>query len=277
MNWRPWRWFDRRRKPVVPVLRLAGTIGTVPFRGGGLTLKALADDIERAFSIKRAKTVALIVNSPGGSPVQSSLIGQRIRQLAEENDKKVVAFVEDVAASGGYWLACAADEILIDRCSIVGSIGVVSAGFGFTGAIAKLGIERRVYTAGTRKALLDPFKPEDPEDLALLRELQGDIHRAFKDQITNRRGKKLGDNPEALFDGRIWVGQGAVDAGLADGIGDLRSTMRKRFGDKVRLVGMNREKGWLSRRLGAQALVDRGVDSGIQALEDRLRWQAFGY
>ena len=273
MTWWPWSLIRRRRAPVVPVLRLAGTIGAVPFRGGGLTLKALAEDIERAFSIKRAKTVALVINSPGGSPVQSSLIAGRIRQLAEENDKEVVAFVEDVAASGGYWLACAADEIFIDQSSIVGSIGVVSAGFGFSEAIAKLGIERRVYTAGTRKALLDPFKPENPEDLAILRELQGEIHGAFKAQIKDRRGERLGDHPEELFDGRIWVGQKAIDAGLADGIGDLRSVARQRFGDEVRLIAVNREKGWLARRIGAEAI----ADACIQRIEDRLRWQGLGF
>lgn len=271
MSWWSWRIIRRRRDPIVPILRLAGTIGAVPFRGGGLTLKAMAEDIERAFSLKRAKTVALIINSPGGSPVQSSLIAGRIRQLADENDKKVIAFVEDVAASGGYWLACAADEIFVDRSSILGSIGVVSSGFGFHEAIAKLGIERRVHTAGTRKGLLDPFQPENDEDLEVLRELQNDIHAAFKDQIKGRRGARLGDDPDRLFDGRVWVGQRAIDQGLADGLGDLRSVMRQRFGDKVRMIGINREKGWFARRLGAEAV----IDGGLQAIEDRLRWRGF--
>lgn len=277
MSFWPWTLIRRRRDPLVPVLRLAGTIGSVPFRGGGLTLKSMAEDIERAFSIRRASTIALIINSPGGSPVQSSLIAGRIRQLAEENDKTVVAFVEDVAASGGYWLACAADEIFVDRSSIIGSIGVVSAGFGFNEAIAKLGIERRVYTAGSRKALLDPFRPVDPSDLELLRDLQREIHDAFKDQIKARRGERLGDNPDRLFDGRIWVGKRAIYEGLADGLGDLRQVMRDRFGEKVRLIGMNKEKGWFAKRLGAQAVIRDSIDAGLEAVETRLSYPRLGH
>lgn len=270
MNWR-WPW--RKRAPIVPALRLAGTIGAVPFRGGGLTLQALAEDIERAFSIKRAPAVALIVNSPGGSPVQSSLIAGRIQQLADEKEKPVIAFVEDVAASGGYWLACAADEIIVDASSVVGSIGVISAGFGFTEAIAKIGVERRVYAAGDNKALLDPFRPARDSDIEIIRTLQGDIHDAFKDHVKARRGERLGDEPDQYFDGRVWTGQRAIDIGLADQIGDIRSVLRQRYGKKVRVVAVNKQKSWLAKRLGAEAI----ADALITRVEDRLRWSGFGY
>jgi len=270
MNWR-WPW--RKRAPIMPVLRLAGTIGAVPFRGGGLTLQALGDDIERAFSLKRAPAVALIVNSPGGSPVQSSLIAQRIRQLAEEKQKPVIAFVEDVAASGGYWLACAADEIVVDASSVIGSIGVISAGFGFTDLIAKIGVERRVYAAGDNKALLDPFRPERQSDIEILRALQGDIHDAFKQHVKARRGDRLGADPDQLFDGRVWTGQRAVELGLADRIGDIRSVARQRYGERIRLLPVNRKRSWLAKRLGAEAF----ADALLTRLEDRLRWSGLGF
>lgn len=260
------------RPPIVPVLRLQGIIaaGALPLRAGGLNLAGLAGRIERAFTIRGARAVALQINSPGGSPVQSSLIAARIRQWAEEKKLPVIAFVEDVAASGGYWLATAADEILVDRSSVLGSIGVISSGFGFTGLIGKLGIERRVHTQGERKSLLDPFAPERPEDVARLERLQRQIHRAFIDEVKARRGARLID-PEGngLFTGEIFVGEEAVRVGLADGLGEIRATLRARYGEKVRLVPLGEPRGWLRRRLGlAQEL--------IGSLEERALWARYG-
>jgi serine protease SohB len=223
----PWyrpSWLDRRSIPI-PVIRLGGVIGAVPFRTG-LTLQAIEPTLAAAFAIKRAPLVALAINSPGGSPVQSSLIAGRIRDLAREKKKPVIAFVEDIAASGGYWLALAADEIFVDRSSIVGSIGVISSGFGLDGAIQRLGIERRVHTTGPRKALLDPFRPEEPGDIEVLRELQDAIFQSFKAEVEQRRGSRLSLPAESLYSGRVWSGEKAVAHGLVDGIGDLRSTLR---------------------------------------------------
>jgi signal peptide peptidase SppA len=219
---------------VVPVVRLTGPIGTVMPFTSGMSLAGLAEPLERAFSIKKAPAVALIVNSPGGSPVQSRLIYERIRALADEHEKPVLVFVEDAAASGGYMIACAGDEIIVDPSSIVGSIGVVAAGFGFTDLIARLGIERRVYTAGEKKVTLDAFKPEVPEDVAHLISLQGEIHETFIELVRERRGSKLKPG-EDLFNGMFWTGKRGVELGLVDGIGDIRATLRARFGDEVKL------------------------------------------
>jgi signal peptide peptidase SppA len=248
----PWyrpRWL-KRRHVIVPVVRLAGVIGSLPLRGG-LTLQGLEPTLAAAFGVKYAPVVALAVNSPGGSPVQSSLIAGRIRDLAREKEKTVVAFVEDIAASGGYWLALAADEIFVDRSSIVGSIGVISTGFGLHGAIDRLGIERRVHTTGPRKSLLDPFRPEQPGDLEVLRELQADIFASFRAHVLARRGGRLRLAEEELFSGRVWSGEKAVAHGLVDGLGELRALMRERHGEKVRLRVMNRQRNWLQRRFGS--------------------------
>ncbi|MEO1194300.1 MAG: S49 family peptidase [Pseudomonadota bacterium] len=266
--------------PLVPVVRLAGPIfsGGGPLRRG-LSLARVAAPLERAFKMKGAEAVALLINSPGGSPVQSALIGQRIRQLAQEKEIPVLAFVEDAAASGGYWLACAADEIYVDASSIVGSIGVVSAGFGLQDAIAKLGIERRVYTAGTRKVILDPFQPEREEDVAHLRALQAEIHGGFKDWVMSRRGDKLRTEEEDLFSGAFWTGKRGVELGLADGIADPRSHLRARFGEKVRMVAMERKRGLLSGLSGggrSEARFDQLAPALIDALDERLAWQRIG-
>ncbi|MCW5732308.1 MAG: S49 family peptidase [Alphaproteobacteria bacterium] len=279
LAWLPFPPFGSR-PPLVPVLRLQGVIaaGALPFRAGSLNLAGLAGPIERAFSIRGARAVALQVNSPGGSPVQSSLIAARIRQWAEEKKLPVIAFVEDVAASGGYWLATAADEILVDRSSILGSIGVISAGFGLAGLIEKLGIERRLHTQGERKSLLDPFLPERPEDVARLERLQRQIHRSFIDEVRARRGAKLVD-PEAngLFTGEIFVGEEAVRVGLADGMGEIRATLRARFGEKVRLIPLGEPRGWLRRRLGlGPAAGGELAGEVIGALEERALWARFG-
>jgi signal peptide peptidase SppA len=234
--------------PRVAVIRLAGIIAPPAggLRAGGLSLEALAGPIAQAFSLRRVTAVALAINSPGGSPVQSSLIAGRIRAMAEEKKLPVTAFVQDVGASGGYWLACAGDEIHCDESSILGSIGVVSAGFGFGRAMARLGIERRLYTAGTQKSLLDPFGPEREEDVARLRAVQAEIHESFKAWVRLRRGQRLKAPEDELFTGAFWTGRRAVSLGLADGIGELRATMRQRYGEKVRFAvfGTPRKPFW---------------------------------
>lgn len=260
--------------PVVSVVRLSGIIAASGGLGrGALNLTGQAAALKAAFAPKRLAAVALSINSPGGSPVQSALIARRIRDHAAERKVPVIAFVEDVAASGGYWLATAADEIYADAASIVGSIGVVSAGFGFAQALERLGIERRVHTQGERKRMLDPFLPERPEDVARLEALQADIHAGFKDWVRLRRDGKLKAPEDSLFNGDIWTGRQAVELGLVDGLGDLRSTLRARFGDNVRLrpVG-GRRAPWL------RLLTPRGhwADDLIAAFEDRAAWARWG-
>ena len=261
--------------PTVGVLRLSGIIGSSGMgRRTGLALAEQASSIERVFKLSRLKAVALAINSPGGSPVQSALLAGRIRQLAEENAIPVYAFCEDVAASGGYWLACAAEEIYADPASIVGSIGVVSAGFGFTDMLEKIGVERRIHTSGEKKGMLDPFVPEVEDDLERLREIQEDIHEQFKDYVRKRRGIKLTASEDMLFSGEFWTGRRSQELGLIDGLGDLRSVMREKFGEKVNLhlVG-GRKRFGLGRLLGGQADL---VDQGVAALEDRSYWSRFG-
>jgi signal peptide peptidase SppA len=232
---------------IVPVVRLTGPIGTVMPFSSGMSISGLAEPLERAFEIKKAPAVALIVNSPGGSPVQSRLIYERIRALADEHEKPVLVFVEDAAASGGYMIACAGDEIFVDPSSIVGSIGVVASGFGFTDLIAKLGIERRVYTAGEKKVTLDAFKPEVPEDVAHIISLQAEIHETFIDLVRERRGAKLKPDSD-LFSGSFWTGKRGVDLGLVDAIGDIRGTLRARFGDEVKLKLISQSRGFFPGR-----------------------------
>lgn len=252
--------------PIVSVIRLQGTIANV---ARGLDDTGLAPVIEKAFAKGKPKAVCLQINCPGGSPVQTSLIAARIRRLADEKDVPVFAFVEDVAASGGYWLASAADEIFIDETSMVGSIGVISAGFGLNRLIDKYGVERRVHTSGMSKSMLDPFRPEKPEDISRLEGWLEDIHQVFTAYVKKRRGPKLADDP-ALFSGEVWIGQKAVDNGLADGIGHMVPVMKARFGDKVKFRKYGIKKGLLS-RFGAEAL------SGAQAhLEDRAAFARFG-
>lgn len=264
----PWR----KKTPVVPVIRLAGVIA--PGRGGFrpmLNLESLAPVIEAAFADKRAPAVALEINSPGGSPVQSDLIGRRIRALADEKKKPVVAFCEDVAASGGYWLALAADEIFANPNSIVGSIGVISSGFGFDRAIDKLGIDRRLHTAGEEKSLLDPFRPEDPRDVERLKEIQAAMHESFKAWVRDRRGPKLRPGEVDVFTGAFWTGARAAELGLVDGLGDLRTVMRGRYGEEVRLRRVGARRPLLS-RLGIGTL----ADDALAAVEERAAWSRFG-
>ncbi len=279
MPWYRPHWLDRRRI-TIPVVRLTGVIGAMPLRSG-LTLQGIEPTLAAAFAVKRAPAVALSINSPGGSPVQSSLIARRIRDLASEKGKPVIAFVEDIAASGGYWLALAADEIFVDRSSIVGSIGVISAGFGLNGAIERLGIERRVHTTGPRKSLLDPFRPEQPGDIEVLRELQGDILLSFKALVESRRGAKLALPPDELYSGRVWSGERAVAHGLVDGIGELRGILRQRHGDTVRLRPMNRERSWLQRRfgmsrMGAADQLALALPGLLAEIEAAALWRRYG-
>lgn len=269
-------WVSGDKPPIVPVVPLSGVIGNMGPMRKGLTLDGVEEILERAFKIKRADTVALVINSPGGSPVQSALIAKRIRQLAKEHDKKVIAFCEDVAASGGYWLAVAADEIIVDDNSIIGSIGVISSSLGFVEAIKKIGVERRLHTTGENKSFMDPFLPEKKADVARLKEIQGDMHESFKDYVRERRGDKLKNDPK-LFTGAFWTGKRAVDLGLADAVGEIRGTLRLRFGERVRMPVFKQRRGWLSRRFGAKSGADAGIwaDGLIAAVEERMIWDRY--
>ncbi len=266
-----------RKRPVVPVVTLSGAIGMAGPLRPGISLAAVEKNLERAFAVKSAPAVAIVINSPGGSPVQSHLIYKRIRALAEENGKRVIAAVEDVAASGGYLLALAGDEIIVDGSSIVGSIGVVSAGFGFQNLIEKIGIERRVHTAGESKAMLDPFQPEKPDDVARLEALQEDVHASFIALVKSRR-HGLADDPD-LFTGAFWIGERALKLGLVDRIGDLRTVLREHYGNRVVLQPVAAERGFLRRRLGLAGGADLGaglVDRLFAVIEERLLWGRFG-
>lgn len=255
------------RSPRVAVIRLHGAISTGS--RGQLNDVAFAPIIERAFKRGKPTHVVLSINSPGGSPVQSALIAARIRRLAEEKDVRVTAFVEDAAASGGYWLACAADEIYADRASIVGSIGVIMASFGFDQFIGRHGVERRVYTAGESKSQLDPFKPENPEDVARIKAIGAEIHEAFIDHVKSRRGDRLADDAK-LFSGEFWTGQKAAELGLIDGIGHLVPTMKARYGDKVRFMVYGPKRS-LMRRFGASI-----AEAAVGSVEERSLWARFG-
>jgi serine protease SohB len=268
--------------PVVPVVRLSGVIGAVTPLRPGLSLAGTARSLERAFGMRHARAVALIINSPGGSPAQSHLIFRRIRQLAAEKKLPVIAFVEDVGASGGYMLACAADEIICDQFSIVGSIGVVGGSFGFPKLMEKLGVERRLYTSGDRKVMLDPFQPEKPEDVKRIKGIQKDIHEHFIALVESRRAGKLKSNEKTLFSGEFWTAPAAIELGLADSIGDLRSTLRERYGDKVRMPLISESRGFFGRRIpGLSSLENIArkpglADDFISALEARALWGRYG-
>jgi serine protease SohB len=268
----------RNPRPQVAVLRLDGVISARGPRA--LSLQRFAAVLERAFSLRRLKAVALALNSPGGSPAQSALLYRRIRQLAEEKEVPVVAFAEDVATSGGYWLALAADEIFAEDTSLLGSIGVITASFGFADALRKLGVQRRLYTAGENKSLLDPFLAEDPKGIERLTALQRDLHESFKDLVRARRGPRLKAEESVLFSGEVFTGRRALELGLVDGLGDLRSVMRQRYGETVvlRLIEPERRRFSLFSRLGWP----RGADLGdlaadlLARLEERLIWARFG-
>jgi len=282
----PKRW--RSDLPVVPVVRLTGVIGfSTPLRPG-LSIAGIAKTLDRAFGVRNAKAVALAINSPGGSAVQSHLIFRRIRALAEEKKLPVIAFVEDVAASGGYMIACAADEIVCDPASIVGSIGVIGSSFGFPEAMKKLGIERRIYTAGEHKSMLDPFLPEKEEDVAHLKTIQQDIHQMFIGLVRERRGERLTGPEKTMFSGEYWVAKTAKDFGLVDQVGDVRSFLRQRFGEDVMTPPIPSERSLFGRRtpgvagIAPEQLLDRAIDQRglvddiISAIETRAIWARFG-
>ena len=273
---------------VVTVLPLNGVIGPAARFGQGLNLSGIAAAIEAAFTESGVKAVALSINSPGGSPVQATLIHNRIRQFAEEKNLPVFAFAEDVAASGGYMLACAGDQIFADDSSVVGSIGVISAGFGFTGLMEKIGVDRRVFTAGERKSMLDPFQEVDEEDVKRLLTLQKEVHGAFRDLVKTRREGKLKGAEKRLFSGEFWSGIQAEKLGLIDGISDLRTEMRKRYGDDVRLKVISADRSWFRGRLTGEVAASGGgglggfrlpvnwADDMLSAMEVRAIWSRFG-
>lgn len=268
----------------IPLVRLNGAIGMGTPLKPALTLSSLNDTLERAFALRKAPAVVISVNSPGGSPVQSALIHSRIRQLAREREKRVIAYCEDVAASGGYWLASAGDEIYADQSSIIGSIGVLYAGFGFPGLMEKLGVERRVYTAGEHKMTLDPFQPPREQDVERLKRMQADVHESFKALVRERRAGKLDGNEEELFSGAFWSGRQALALGLVDGLGSLHDIVREKFGPDATLKPMARPMSWI-RRLGMprawggrqrEPLAYGLADELVSVLETRALWQRFG-
>ncbi|MEP0519727.1 MAG: S49 family peptidase [Hyphomicrobiales bacterium] len=273
---------EKYRTPpvVIPVVKLSGVIGQGSNFNQGLNIGTAAGPIEKAFGYEDAPAVAISINSPGGSPVQSNLIFKRIRQLAQEKDKKVLVFVEDVAASGGYFIAVAGDEIIADPSSIVGSVGVISAGFGLHKAIEKLGIDRRVYASGKSKSTLDPFKPEKKEDIAHLKKLQEEIHETFIDVVKSRRADVLKEDDETLFNGLFWTGKTALSLGLIDELGDMRSTLKERYGEKTKLKLIGAKKGFSVRRLFGSSIDDnlaRNIGDGIiGSVENRAHWARFG-
>lgn len=280
-----------KSRPKVPVLRFQGPIGMATPLRPGLSMAGLTGPLDKAFSYSKLPAVAIIVNSPGGSPVQSNLICSRIRQLAEEKNKRVYIFCEDVAASGGYFLACAGDEIYADPSSIVGSIGVIAAGFGFDRAIDKLGIDRRVYTAGESKSTLDPFRPEKAEDVARVRLIQQDIHDMFIGVVKDRRAGRLKATDSELFTGAFWSAPKAMELGLIDGIGEIRTKMRELFGEKVVLREIPTAPTGLLARLrrvpsigssehsleGLASVASRGISQDIlSTIEERMLWSKYG-
>lgn len=275
----------RATAPTIPAVRLSGVImsaGRLPLSQDNLWLGSVATALEKAFSRKDAPAVALIINSPGGSAVQSHLIHRRIRSLAIEHNKTVLAFVEDAAASGGYMIACAADDIFADHSSVIGSIGVISSGFGFAKALEKFGVERRVIAAGEHKGMLDPFQPLNPDDVERLKLLQKDVHELFCTLVRERRGAKLKKDEAGLFTGEFWSGHQALDLGLVDGIGDIRAVLRERFGDKTKIELVHQERGFLSRRqpsvqvTNGLSLPPEFAGELLHALEARSLWSRLG-
>lgn len=281
-RWLPARF--SRRGPLLPVIKLHGTIGVGSPLRPGLNLDTVNAALERAFSYRNVPAVLLAINSPGGSAVQSALIHNRVRQLAKHRGVKVISFCEDVAASGGYWLATAGDEIYADHASIVGSIGVIYAGFGFVEALDRLGVERRVHTAGDSKMMLDPFQPQREDDVARLKTMQADIHEVFKTLVKTRRDGRLKADDGELFSGAFWSGGQALQLGLVDGLGSLHDVVREKFGAEAVLKPVTRSGSWMRRlRLPPQVASGRSghlaaglADDLIEALEARALWQRFG-
>ena len=263
---------------IIPTLRLSGVIGQAGLLRSGLTINTIDKLINKLFSFKKSPAVALIINSPGGSPTQSSLIAERIIKKSKEKNKKVIAFVEDVAASGGYWLACSADEIFIDQNSVIGSIGVISPGFGFVNFIKKIGVERRVYTSGKSKSFLDPFKPEKKEDIKRLKIIQEQIHENFISYVKDRRGSKLNKKFEKeIFSGLFWVGKKAITLGLADGLGSIDDVLKTKYGKKIEIKIIDQKKSFIQRKLSSaypSSLLN--TEELINSIEEKALWSRYG-
>ena len=263
-----------KKKKIVPYIRLSGVIGNVGKFKQGIDFANQQDIIKKAFSVKKASAIAISINSPGGSPVQSHLIYNYIRDLAKKKKIKVLVFAEDVAASGGYLIACAGDEIYANSSSIIGSIGVISSSFGFKDLIQKIGVERRVYTAGKNKSTLDPFLEEKNEDIERLKRIQLDLHKDFIDVVEKSRGSKLNKSEVELFSGEFWSGSKAKDLGLIDGIGNAHQVLKEKFGDDVIVKKFEKTKGWLSQKLSSS---NNHVDQLANILDERSIWQRYGF
>ncbi len=272
-----------KKDPTIASIRLSGVISA---RSGvlgssGINLADYEQSIEKAFSLSKVKAVSLIINSPGGSPVQSALISGRIRQLAIEKNIPVYAFIEDLAASGGYWLACAADEIFAMEGSIVGSIGVITSGFGAVEAIKKIGIERRVYYEGDSKGMLDPFLPEQKDDIARLKDIQKDLHQQFITWVKERRGRRLKGSDKELFNASIWTGLNANNLGLIDGLGDYQTILQERFGKKVKIRDFTKKPTWFKRRFSMGGNINKTANNLTEniliSLENKIHWARFGF
>ena len=272
-----------KKKKIIPVIYMSGIIGNIGGLRKGITLTSIEDLLEKAFKIKKSAAVAIIINSPGGSPVQSSLIYKRIKKLAKKNKTKVIFFVEDVAASGGYYIACAGDEIYVDENSIVGSIGVIYAGFGFDKLIKKYGIERRIFTTGKYKSILDSFQKQKLSDIKKLKSIQTEIFKNFKDIVLKSRIKKINKQNEKIFSGSFWTGKEAIKLGLVDGIGDLKTIMEKKFGEKLRYIPIKPKKsflkGILSKSFYSRDLVDtkKIINDMMTYMESRNIWGRYGF
>ena len=264
-----------KKKIIIPHIRLAGVIGSAGRFKQGIDFSGQQEIIKKAFSFKKAKNIAISINSPGGSPVQSHLIHDYIKQLAKKNKKKVIVFAEDVAASGGYLIACAGDEIYANSSSIVGSIGVISASFGFQDAIKKIGVERRVYTAGKNKSTLDPFKEEKEEDIERIKKLQLELHSDFIEVVKKSRGAKLKD-PEKnnTFTGEFWSGSASIKLGLIDGIGNAEQILREKFGEDIVIKKLEKQKSFIAKKLSSS--IDNQIDNIVSVIEERALWQKFG-
>ena len=264
-----------KKKKIIPHIRLSGVIGSAGRFKQGIDFSGQQEIIKKAFSFKKAKNIAISINSPGGSPVQSHLIHDYIRQLAKKNEKKVIVFAEDVAASGGYLIACAGDEIYANSSSIVGSIGVISASFGFQDAIKKIGIQRRVYTAGKNKSTLDPFKEEKVEDIERIKKLQLELHSDFIEVVKKSRGSKLKD-PEKnnTFTGEFWSGSTSMKLGLIDGIGNAEQILREKFGEDIVIKNLEKQKSFIAKKLSSS--IDNQIDNIASVIEERALWQKFG-
>ena len=262
-----------KKKKIVPHIKLSGVIGNVGKFKQGIDFSGQEEIISKAFSLKKAPCVAITVNSPGGSPVQSHLIYNFIRQQAKKNKKKVIVFAEDVAASGGYLIACAGDEVYANSSSIIGSIGVIYSSFGFTELIKKIGVERRVHTAGKNKSTLDPFQEEKKEDIERLKNIQLDLHKDFIEVVEKSRGSKLKRNEVELFSGEFWSGRKAKDLGLIDGVGDVNQILKEKFGENVVIKKFEKSKSWLSKKLSSS---NDQVDQFINLLDEKSVWQRYG-